>query len=154
MYFSFFYRYFCCILKGNKNYAKILLYTLGRRCSFYKKKEKKQRYILSISHNGSPPLVFNVLCLSFLLDFLGIKVNILNVGNYFLSLLGIYNNFLGTCIGCIVILYPNYLLIFKGNKIEFLIEKYPNYNGKLFILYWLVSTFVPLLIINYLVFTR
>ncbi|CEN41804.1 conserved membrane hypothetical protein [Capnocytophaga cynodegmi] len=129
-------------------------YTLWVDAVLFIRKKKKSKDIFYPLVIMVPPLVFNVLCLSFLLDFLGIKVNILNVGNYFLSLLGIYNNFLGTCIGCIVILYPNYLLIFKGNKIEFLIEKYPNYNGKLFILYWLVSTFVPLLIINYLVFTR
>lgn len=153
MYFSFFYRYFCYILKGNKNYAKYY-YTLWVDAVLFIRKKKKSKDIFYPLVIMVSPLAFNVLCLSFLLDFLGIKVNILNVGNYFLSLLGIYNNFLGTCIGCIVILYPNYLLIFKGNKIEFLIEKYPNYNGKLFILYWLVSTFVPLLIINYLVFTR
>ncbi|CEN41084.1 conserved membrane hypothetical protein [Capnocytophaga cynodegmi] len=129
-------------------------YTLWVDAVLFIRKKKKNKDIFYPLVIMVPPLAFNVLCLSFLLDFLGIKVNILNVGNYFLSLLGIYNNFLGTCIGCIVILYPNYLLIFKGNKIEFLIEKYPNYNGKLFILYWLVSTFVPLLIINYLVFTR
>lgn len=153
MYFSFFYRYFCYILKGNKNYAKYY-YTLWVDAVLFIRKKKKSKDIFYPLVIMVSPLAFNVLCLSFLPDFLGIKVNILNVGNYFLSLLGIYNNFLGTCIGCIVILYPNYLLIFKGNKIEFLIEKYPNYNGKLFILYWLVSTFVPLLIINYLVFTR
>ncbi|CEN32418.1 conserved membrane hypothetical protein [Capnocytophaga cynodegmi] len=129
-------------------------YTLWVDAVLFIRKKKKNKDIFYPLVIMVPPLAFNVLCLSFLLDFLGIKVNILNVGNYFLSLLGIYNNFLGTCIGCIVILYPNYLLIFKGNKIEFLIEKYPNYNGKLFILYWLVSTFVLLLIINYLVFTR
>lgn len=68
-------------------------YTLWVDAVLFIRKKKKSKDIFYPLVIMVPPLVFNVLCLSFLLDFLGIKVNILNVGNYFLSLLGIYNIF-------------------------------------------------------------
>lgn len=68
-------------------------YTLWVDAVLFIRKKKKSKDIFYPLVIMVPPLAFNVLCLSFLLDFLGIKVNILNVGNYFLSLLGIYNIF-------------------------------------------------------------
>lgn len=41
----------------------------------------------------------------------------------------------------------NYLLIFRNNKYEILLNKYKNHNGKLFITYFFVSIFVPLIIL-------
>ncbi|MNU17097.1 hypothetical protein D3C71_52760 [compost metagenome] len=45
----------------------------------------------------------------------------------------------------------NYLLIFRNNKYEYLIQKYPYHNGKLFIGYFLGSLAFPfiLLLIGY-----
>lgn len=46
----------------------------------------------------------------------------------------------------------NYLLIFRNNRYEKLIRKYKYYNGKLFISYFLISLFLPfiLLFLGYL----
>jgi hypothetical protein len=40
----------------------------------------------------------------------------------------------------------NYLLIFKNNKYQILVEKYKSYNGKLFAAYFFISFFIPLII--------
>jgi len=41
----------------------------------------------------------------------------------------------------------NYLIIFRNNRYEILLEKYKSYNGKLFISYFLASLILPLLLI-------
>ncbi len=43
---------------------------------------------------------------------------------------------------CVVI---NYLLIFKKRKYEKLLKKYPYYNGKLFLVYFLISMLLPII---------
>jgi hypothetical protein len=45
---------------------------------------------------------------------------------------------------CVLI---NYLLIFRGKKYEKLLGKYPYYNGKLFLGYFLVSLFLPIILL-------
>ena len=40
----------------------------------------------------------------------------------------------------------NYLLIFRGKRYEKFIEKYPYYNGKLFLVYFLTSLFLPIIL--------
>lgn len=40
----------------------------------------------------------------------------------------------------------NYLLIFKGKRYERLIKKYPYYNGKLFISYFIISMMLPIVL--------
>jgi len=44
---------------------------------------------------------------------------------------------------CIII---NYLLIFRGKRYEKLSEKYPYYNGKLILMYFLVSMLSPIIL--------
>jgi len=40
----------------------------------------------------------------------------------------------------------NYLLIFRNDRYEKLLNKYPYYNGKLFISYFLISMFLPIIL--------
>ncbi len=42
---------------------------------------------------------------------------------------------------CVVV---NYLLIFRNKRYEKLLKKYPYYNGKLFITYFLISLMLPI----------
>jgi len=41
----------------------------------------------------------------------------------------------------------NYLLIFRKKKYKELLKKYPYYNGKLFIVYFVVSMMLPVLLL-------
>ena len=41
----------------------------------------------------------------------------------------------------------NYLLIFKKNRYEELLKKYPYYNGKLFLTYFIISIFLPIILV-------
>jgi len=53
---------------------------------------------------------------------------------------------------CIVL---NYLLIFKNQRYKELLEKYPYHNGKLFIVYFLISVPVPaILLLGAVIFSR
>ena len=47
----------------------------------------------------------------------------------------------------IPIVVINYLLIFRKNRFEKLVEKYPYYNGKLSLYYFLISLFLPIILI-------
>jgi hypothetical protein len=59
--------------------------------------------------------------------------------NYIFTMLILYAS------PCIII---NYLLIFHGKRYEKLLEKYPHhYNGKLFLIYFLASLFLPVILI-------
>lgn len=50
------------------------------------------------------------------------------------------------------ILIVNYLLIFRSGRCRKLIRKYPYYNGRLFVTYFLISLFLPIcLLFIYLV---
>lgn len=40
--------------------------------------------------------------------------------------------------------FVNYLLIFRNKRYEKLLKKYPYYNGKLFITYFLISLMLPI----------
>lgn len=64
-------------------------------------------------------------------DFSALPRNISNVLNYLL----LY------ALPCLTI---NYLLIFYNKRYERLIKKYPYYNGKLFITYFLISMWLPI----------
>jgi len=46
---------------------------------------------------------------------------------------------------CIII---NYFLIFRGKRYEQLLEKYPYYNGKLFLIYYTISIFLPIILLG------
>lgn len=52
---------------------------------------------------------------------------------------------------CILFILPvvllNYLLIIRNKRYEKLLLKYPYYNGKLFITYFLLSTLVPIILL-------
>jgi len=63
--------------------------------------------------------------------------------NYILTMLILY------ILPCIIV---NYLLIFRGKRYEKLIEKYPNYNGKLIYIYLLTSMFLPITLLLISVF--
>jgi hypothetical protein len=41
----------------------------------------------------------------------------------------------------------NYLLIFMNKRYERLLERYPYYNGKLFIIYFLISMMLPIILL-------
>jgi hypothetical protein len=41
----------------------------------------------------------------------------------------------------------NYLLIFRNKRYEVLVKKYPYYNGKLFISYFLTSLLLPIILL-------
>jgi len=87
--------------------------------------------------------------LNFILLMAIIQRNILGYYFYKLSipfLSNLENNILTILVlfflPCVII---NYLLIFRGKKYEKLLEKYPYYNGKLFLVYFLVSLFLPII---------
>ncbi len=58
--------------------------------------------------------------------------------NYILTMLILY---------LMPIILLNYFLIFLRNKYERLIEKYPYKNGKLFLIYFLISMFLPIVLL-------
>lgn len=66
------------------------------------------------------------------LSFLPVRVN--NVLNYLVLFI----------FPCIVI---NYLMIFRNKRYENLLKKYPYYNGKLFLVYFLISMMLPILLL-------
>jgi hypothetical protein len=43
-------------------------------------------------------------------------------------------------------IFLNYLLIFRGKRYEKLIERYPYYNGKLYLSYFLISLLLPIIL--------
>jgi len=45
------------------------------------------------------------------------------------------------------IIIINYSLIFRKNRFDKLIKKYPYYNGKLFVVYFSISLFFPLILL-------
>jgi hypothetical protein len=49
-------------------------------------------------------------------------------------------------------LFLNYLLIFRNKRYENLIIKYPYYEGKLFLAYFLISVLLPILLLCIAVF--
>jgi hypothetical protein len=57
--------------------------------------------------------------------------------NYILTILILY---------LLPIILINYLLIFRGNRYEMFLEKYPYRNGKLFLKYFLISMFLPIIL--------
>lgn len=111
------------------------------------RRRKKNEGILEPLSIMTIPLIMNIWCFNFLLFFFGIKINLLRLGHYFLSFLGIENRFFGICIGYLIIIWFNYFIIFKDDKIECLIQKYPNYNGKIAIPYFLISILVPMFVL-------
>ncbi len=53
---------------------------------------------------------------------------------------------------CVVV---NYLLIFRNRRYEKLIKKYPYCNGKLFVIYFLVSLMLPIaLLLGVIIFSK
>lgn len=66
-------------------------------------------------------------------------------GNYILTILILYIS------PCVIV---NYLLIYRGKKYEKLLEKYPNYNGKLILTYILTSMFLPIILLWIGIFFR
>ena len=68
------------------------------------------------------------------LDFSLLPVRINNVLSYLILFI----------LPCVVI---NYLLIFRKRKYEKLLKKYPYYNGKLFLIYFLISMLLPIILL-------
>jgi hypothetical protein len=58
--------------------------------------------------------------------------------NYIFTMLILY------LLPCVIV---NYLLIFRGKRYEKLLKKYPYYNGKLFVAYFLTSMLLPIILI-------
>jgi len=58
--------------------------------------------------------------------------------NYILTMLILY------VLPCVFI---NYLLIFRGKRFEKLLKKYPYHNGKLFVTYFSISLFLPIILL-------
>jgi hypothetical protein len=50
--------------------------------------------------------------------------------------------FVAPCVGL------NYVLIFRNKRYEKLLNKYPYYNGKLFVIYLAISLFVPVILLG------
>ena len=69
------------------------------------------------------------------------KINIHILSSYENNILGILILFF---LPCLII---NYLLIFRGKRYEKLVEKYPYHNGKLILIYILISMFFPLILL-------
>lgn len=57
--------------------------------------------------------------------------------NYILTMLILF------ILPCVIL---NYLLIFKGKRYEKLLDKYPYNNGKLFVAYFSISMFLPIIL--------
>ncbi len=58
--------------------------------------------------------------------------------NYILTILGLY-------LTPVIVL--NYLLIFRHNRYEILLERYPYKNGKVIVTYILISMFLPIILL-------
>lgn len=116
--------------------------------TFVRRKEKNEKIIFLPLAYVTAAMGINLFVLSiFLLDFWGLKINLLALGNYLLSLVGIDNGKLGSGLTTLMIFLFNYLTVFRNNKIERLIKKYPNYNGKIFISYFLCSVLIPIFVL-------
>lgn len=115
---------------------------------YIRRKEKDSNTIFFPLVYMAAPLFCNIFSLTFLLDFVGIKINLIGIGNYLLSLINIHHKHLGVILTCFLVCITNYFVIFKDNKIDFLMEKYPNSKGKIFIPYLLISIFGPILFIT------
>ena len=70
------------------------------------------------------------------------KLNIKFLSNYENIILTILVLFL------LPVVIINYFLIFRDKRYEKLVQKYPYYNGKLFIGYFLISLFLPILLLG------
>lgn len=115
--------------------------------TFVRRREKNDKIIFLPMAYVTFAMIFNLFTLSFVLDFLGLKINFMALGYHLLLLFGIDKGKLGGALTALIILLFNYLTIFRDGKIEYLIQKYPNYNGKVFIPYFLISTIVPMLVL-------
>ena len=49
--------------------------------------------------------------------------------------------FIGPC------LLVNYLLIFRGDRYETIVDRYPSHQGKLFLTYFIISLMLPMVLI-------
>jgi len=115
---------------------------------------KRLRYIEANKYNWkikSMLIMSSAMTFNFILFMAILQRNIL--GCYFYKLYvpflsNLQNNILTILVlfflPCIII---NYLLIFRGKRYEKLSEKYPYYNGKLILVYFLTSMFLPIILL-------
>lgn len=96
-------------------------------------------------------MVFNFVLLMIILQkqilgcyFYELKISFLSDReNYILTMLVLY------ILPCVVV---NYLLVFRGERYEMLLKKYPCYKGKLILTYMLTSIFLPIILLLISVF--
>ena len=69
------------------------------------------------------------------------KLDIPFLSNYVNNIITILILFILPCV------IANYLLIFRGKRYEKLLEKYPDKNGKLIVPYFLISLFLPIILL-------
>ncbi len=69
------------------------------------------------------------------------KIEILGVPNYLNNVLIFILLYIAPCY------LINILLVFRNNKYKLLIKKYPYYNGKLFITYFVTSLVLPVVLL-------
>jgi hypothetical protein len=106
------------------------------------KESTKNNWQLKSMISMSIAMTFNFVLLMIILQrqVLGYYFYELNISflssfeNYIFTMLFLYAS------PCIIV---NYLLIFRGKRYQRLLEKYPHYNGKLFLIYFLASLFLP-----------
>ena len=100
----------------------------------------KGMFIMSIS------MTFNFALFSVILERNILHTNFYKIDMPFLS--EDTNDILTTLIllvlPCIVI---NYILIMRNNRYEKLIKKYPYHDGKLFVVYFLISLYLPVILL-------
>jgi len=124
-------------------YYKIWVDGITRIRSLPKNKENWQLKIMSVM---SIAMTFN-----FALFMAILQRNVLNFYFYKLELTFLPERESNAVSFIILFLVPciviNYLLIFRKKRYEKLLEKYPYQNGKLFVIYFLISMFLPIILI-------
>ncbi len=117
-----------CIKKASKNKA-------------YEKNWKfRSMVLMTIAMSANLILIMTILELNVFKDyFYKIKIDFLPT-----RLNNAFGYMLLFILPCAIL---NYLLIFRKNRYKELIKKYPSYNGKLFIMYIIISLWVPFLLV-------
>lgn len=116
---------------------------------YLRNKEKDNKTFFLAIIQMTVALFLNIGTILFTLLFFNIKFELKKGLQQTFSLIGIYNQKLISATIFFVFFFLHYLIIFRENKIEQLIEKYPYRQGKIYKMYVIISVllfFLPLLL--------
>jgi membrane protein YdbS with pleckstrin-like domain len=108
--------------------------------------KSKSMIVMTISMTLNFALLMSVIQ-KHVLDYYFYKLEIPFLSNYENNIITILVLFI---LPCIIV---NYLFIFRANRYEKLLKKYSKYNGKLFLSYFTISMFLPIILMWISVFS-